>query len=642
MKHYTNNRSFSLVEIIVYMGIVSTVLVSISLIFINVIFSQAKYQAMALTNQNARFILEKIIRTVENADSVNSITEKKIDLNFLDANQNPTIIEITSQNQITIKEGASDTIALNSHWVAVDYATSKFIQINQGAIQAVKIELKVKASQYDTMVSPTRQEFTFEQTYYATAQINKFIQEPATALSLADKTKSLSSQADWEAGDRVNIDTTTSLGDMKMSSGASGIKLDLLAMYNADNNIVTATTDSANRSKTIDGSLTTAWVATADMQTTHTWIIDLGANHIIVYVAINSIISATVGMGNVQISKKSDGDSSYIVICHGSLAQGAWNKTDSSTECNPPGIIHPFDARYLKLSINNGTLGMPVTWTVNEFEIYITGVQTVLSATHTSAIAQIGSAGAVQYKTFNATENEPDNADIRYRFRRTKSSDSWTGSWTDYIDYTGSAIDLTSYSELDISKSDINSGKTFLQVKTQFTRATSAPDPSVSDYTVVYSETQLSPSCSLTYQALDPYDDWKDGAISQTSLTATTGSVVLDKQGSAYYSSGTHTSAQAQLGADNIQRYCCFVPTESKPAGTKISYRFRVSTQNGNHFGDWTEYAEFTGSAIDLSALLTADDISDNRFYIQVDAKLETTDTTNTPELKKYELYYCK
>jgi len=78
MKHYTNNRSFSLVEIIVYMGIVSTVLVSISLIFINVIFSQAKYQAMALTNQNARFILEKIIRTVENADSVNSITEKKL------------------------------------------------------------------------------------------------------------------------------------------------------------------------------------------------------------------------------------------------------------------------------------------------------------------------------------------------------------------------------------------------------------------------------------------------------------------------------------------------------------------------------------------------------------------------------------
>ena len=639
MKYHANNRSFSLVEIIVYMGIVSTVLVSISLIFINVIFSQAKYQAMALTNQNARFILEKVVRAVKNADSVNSITEKKIDLNFLDASQNPTIIEITSQNQILIKEGASDAVILNLHWVAVDYTASKFIQINQGSIQAVKIELKVKASQYDTMVFPTRQEFTFEQTYFATALVNKFTQEPASAPGLADKTKSLSSQADWEAGDRVNIDTATSSGDMKMSSGASATKLDLLAMYNANNNIITATTDSANRSKTIDGSLATAWVATAGMQTTHTWIIDLGANNTIAYVAINSTISTTVGMGNVQISKKQN-VGSYSAVCSGPLAQGAWNKTNSSTECNPP--AHPFAARYLKLSITNSTLGMPVTWDVNEFEIYTTAVQTVLSATHTSAIAQIGSAGAVQYKTFNATENEPANADIRYRFRRTKSSDSWTGSWTDYIDYTGSEIDLTSYSELDISESDINSGKTFLQVETQFTRLDSAPDPSVSDYTVVYTETQLSPSCSLTYQALDPYDDWKDGAISQTSLTATTGSVVLDKQQSAYYSSGTHTSAQAQLGADNIQRYCCFVPTESKPAGTKISYSFRVSTQSGNHFGDWTEYAEFTGSAIDLSALLTTDDISDNRFYIQVDAKLETTDTANTPELKKYELYYCK
>ena len=645
MKQLNSNRSFSLVEVIVYMGIVSTVLVSISLIFVNVILSQSKYQAMALVNQNARFISEQVARTIKNAQSVNSLTEKKIGLSMTDTSQNPTVIEITSQNQISIKKGVSDAVMLNPHWVAVDYDASKFIQINQGDIQAVKIELKVKASQYDTAVAPLRQEFTFEQTYYATAQINKSEVDPANPSAPADQTKILTTQADWEAGTRVNIDTTTTPGDIKISNSSSSTKLDLLAMYNANSSIITATTDSANRSKAIDGNVTTTWSAVTPIQTTHSWIIDLGASYNIAYVAINSSISQTlgVGMGNLMIAESSD-NILYNPVCssQSQIVAGSWNKANSQTDCDPPGHSHPFNTRYLKLSITNNTFGMSTTWTVKEFEVYLVAVQTILSATHTSAIAQIGSAGTIQYTTFSIAESEPDNSDIRYRFRRTKPTNSWVGSWTDYIDYTGASIDLTSFTELDISQSDINSGKTYLQVETIFTRVDGAPDPVVSDYTIVYSDAMSGLSCSLAYQTLDSSDDWTKGATNQTSLVATPGSVVLGKSGSQYYVSGTHISAQAQLGANNIQRYCCFVPTESELTGTKISYRFRTSTQTGNHFGSWTGYAEFTGIALDLSALLTADDISNSRFYIQVDAKLETTDTTKTPELKKYELYYCK
>lgn len=134
------------------------------------------------------------------------------------------------------------------------------------------------------------------------------------------------------------------------------------------------------------------------------------------------------------------------------------------------------------------------TYTITEYEFYFQP----LTATHTSASTQIGATGetdrqVVAYESFAPTETEPASSDITYRFRRTNQAGSWTGNWTDYVDYTGTAIDLTTYSTLAITQTDVDEGKTYLQVETKFVRTDVSADPVVSDYTVNY-HTNKAPS----------------------------------------------------------------------------------------------------------------------------------------------------
>ena len=300
----------------------------------------------------------------------------------------------------------------------------------------------------------------------------------------------LTEKSDWEAGTNSGTDLVSAPGDVKVNSGGGGGpgKLDLLAMYNADNNIITATTDSANRSKAVDGNLATAWAATTSMQTVHSWIIDLGVSTNITYLALTSSASAPLP-GMQTIMESADGVV-YNPVCStmvGILA--TWNITNSSTGCNPPGHAHPFNTRYLKLSIANQSFGMSTTWTVKEFEVYVASLPASSTATQTSKANQMtspaGGTAIVQYTEFSPSETA-SQGEIKYRFRKSNWGGSWLGEWSDFKIYTGAPIDLSKIEALMITAKDIIDARYYINVESTLTKSAPTSDPVLHDYTVKY------------------------------------------------------------------------------------------------------------------------------------------------------------
>ncbi|OQA52947.1 MAG: hypothetical protein BWY43_00233 [candidate division WS2 bacterium ADurb.Bin280] len=92
----------------------------------------------------------------------------------------------------------------------------------------------------------------------------------------------------------------------------------------------------------------------------------------------------------------------------------------------------------------------------------------------------------------------------------------------------------------------------------------------------------------------------------------------------------THTTAATQIdGGTNFFEWEAFTPTQTTPANTSISYRYRTST-NGT---DWTSWVGAIGS-------VTSRNGNDRYRYLQVEATLSNTDGASTPSIDQYEIDY--
>jgi hypothetical protein len=271
-------------------------------------------------------------------------------------------------------------------------------------------------------------------------------------------TKTLTSQADWSSGtySTESLDLTDSSGSVQLRGEG---KLDLKTMYQKDNSIVTVTTDTANKDKPIDGVWETMWLVEPildesgqPLEGIHSWQIDLKDTYHISMLRI----------------KYSCPDPATVSLFY-SLNGTDWINADLSYTCSLDPVVDDFyvsfNTRYLRHEVAT-TLDSSALY---EFEVYFTPLQ----ATHTSAPGQIGATPSdpdryvVDWKSFSPNETEPANSYITYRFRKTNQDGSWTGDWTDYLEYTGTAIDLSSHPELTISQDDIDNSRTYLQIETK-------------------------------------------------------------------------------------------------------------------------------------------------------------------------------
>lgn len=163
-------RGFTLIEFLLYIGLVGIVLTVAGAIGLNILFGKAKLGAIEEVSQNARFAMEKISERTRNAEAITNpgigATGPSLSLQMADSSKNPTIFDIAG-GILRIKEGAGSPVDLTSNELAV--ISLQFSNISYTGIPGTaRIQMTV---QYNNPSG--RKEYEFQKTFYTTANIRK-------------------------------------------------------------------------------------------------------------------------------------------------------------------------------------------------------------------------------------------------------------------------------------------------------------------------------------------------------------------------------------------------------------------------------------------------------------------------------------
>ncbi|HEY4497169.1 MAG TPA: prepilin-type N-terminal cleavage/methylation domain-containing protein [Candidatus Paceibacterota bacterium] len=112
-----NNKGFTLVEFLIYIGIVSVILVSITFLTIESVLLGAKSDDAVMLHSSARFAIGRIEEEVRNATNVNEaasvfdVNPGALSLETASPSTNPTIIDVAN-GILQIKRGTSNAVPL--------------------------------------------------------------------------------------------------------------------------------------------------------------------------------------------------------------------------------------------------------------------------------------------------------------------------------------------------------------------------------------------------------------------------------------------------------------------------------------------------------------------------------------------------
>lgn len=116
-------QGFTLIEIILYIGLISLMLGTLLPFFLNTMLTRANAVVTEETNANARYLAERIKNEIRYSSGINTGTSNfGVNLASNSSNQlslvaaapnNPTIINVLN-GKVQIKQGASSAVALNS------------------------------------------------------------------------------------------------------------------------------------------------------------------------------------------------------------------------------------------------------------------------------------------------------------------------------------------------------------------------------------------------------------------------------------------------------------------------------------------------------------------------------------------------
>lgn len=107
------NKGFTLVELILYIAIITIVLSALVPFAWNTVETGVKSAVQQEVNANARYISERIKYEIRNATGINSVAATSISLATSTPATNPTVIDLSGGN-IRIKQGAGSAVNLNS------------------------------------------------------------------------------------------------------------------------------------------------------------------------------------------------------------------------------------------------------------------------------------------------------------------------------------------------------------------------------------------------------------------------------------------------------------------------------------------------------------------------------------------------
>lgn len=128
-----NGAGFTLVELMLYVGISSILLMSTSFFMSALLTSRVKNQTIAEVDQQGMQVMHVITQALRNASTINSPAQgasgPSLSLNTYTGSLNPTIFNL-SGGVISITEGVATPVALNNSRVSVSALT--FYNLSRG------------------------------------------------------------------------------------------------------------------------------------------------------------------------------------------------------------------------------------------------------------------------------------------------------------------------------------------------------------------------------------------------------------------------------------------------------------------------------------------------------------------------------
>lgn len=108
-----NQKGFTLIELILYVALVTIILSALVPFAWNTVETGVKSSVQQEVNANVRYISERIKYEIRNSTGINSVSATSISLSTSTPVTNPTIIDLSGGN-IRIKQGAGSPVNLNS------------------------------------------------------------------------------------------------------------------------------------------------------------------------------------------------------------------------------------------------------------------------------------------------------------------------------------------------------------------------------------------------------------------------------------------------------------------------------------------------------------------------------------------------
>lgn len=135
--HLKTQQGFTLIELVIYMGLMSIVVGLFAGILVTIVRIQTQQTSTRQVISELNFVMNTIARDIRDSSSL-SVATNTLTIGTSVATTNPTIISIES-GAITKKEGSQATSTLTTNRVVADELT--FTELVSGSNQAVQMVL---------------------------------------------------------------------------------------------------------------------------------------------------------------------------------------------------------------------------------------------------------------------------------------------------------------------------------------------------------------------------------------------------------------------------------------------------------------------------------------------------------------------
>ncbi len=164
------DKGFTLVELLLYVGTASILLLATSLFFFVLLQSRVKNQTIAEVEQQGLQVMQSITQTVRNAEAITvpsaGISTSSLTLDVVAAASDPTVLH-ESSGVIRITEGIGSPVALTNSRVTASGLAFQNLS-HAGTPGTVRIQFTL------TQVNPEgRNEYSFSKTFIGSATLRQ-------------------------------------------------------------------------------------------------------------------------------------------------------------------------------------------------------------------------------------------------------------------------------------------------------------------------------------------------------------------------------------------------------------------------------------------------------------------------------------